>query len=380
MSTTVSVDGTSYEVPEDAERGWGTEVSNLIIALADSSLLIKGGSIPLTSEADFGTNFGLKSIYFKTGTALPAAAGVLRLANADTISWRNAANDADLVLKITTERMQYEGSDVVLSDSTDTLTNKGIDADTNTITNIDTAHLSAGTLIVATDLTGAADTNWPSTLAVKTYVDDSISANDDASEITYTPTTAADWPNPDPTSVQAGLDQLAAERTLETDFTAHTGDAANPHTVTATQVGLGNNDNTSDADKPISTLTQTALDAKEPTLPLTTRGDVLIRDAANATARLAVGTNLQVLTSNGTDISWQDPSGGGGGEASVLVTNDDSTEAGAVTILAGKRRWESEFDILVADTWTVAATAKLVVEGSLTVSGSLVVNGSCRIF
>jgi hypothetical protein len=36
----------------------------------------------------------------------------------------------------------------------------------------------------------------------------------------------------------------------------------NPHGVTASQVGLGNVDNTSDADKPISTATQTALDAK----------------------------------------------------------------------------------------------------------------------
>lgn len=36
----------------------------------------------------------------------------------------------------------------------------------------------------------------------------------------------------------------------------------NPHNVTATQVGLGNVDNTSDLDKPISTATQAALDLK----------------------------------------------------------------------------------------------------------------------
>lgn len=38
----------------------------------------------------------------------------------------------------------------------------------------------------------------------------------------------------------------------------------NPHSVTATDVGLGNLDNTSDVDKPISTATQTALDNKQP--------------------------------------------------------------------------------------------------------------------
>lgn len=42
----------------------------------------------------------------------------------------------------------------------------------------------------------------------------------------------------------------------------HTLDVANPHNVTKTQVGLGNVDNTSDLDKPISNATQAALDLK----------------------------------------------------------------------------------------------------------------------
>lgn len=41
---------------------------------------------------------------------------------------------------------------------------------------------------------------------------------------------------------------------------AHITDTNNPHSVTASQVGLGNVDNTSDADKPISDATQSALD------------------------------------------------------------------------------------------------------------------------
>ncbi|GBR77164.1 hypothetical protein NO2_1593 [Candidatus Termititenax persephonae] len=43
---------------------------------------------------------------------------------------------------------------------------------------------------------------------------------------------------------------------------AHTSDKNNPHGVTAAQVGLGNANNTSDANKPISTATQTALNAE----------------------------------------------------------------------------------------------------------------------
>ncbi len=43
----------------------------------------------------------------------------------------------------------------------------------------------------------------------------------------------------------------------------HKADKANPHGVTAEQVGLGNVNNTSDADKPISTAQQAALDQKQ---------------------------------------------------------------------------------------------------------------------
>ena len=42
----------------------------------------------------------------------------------------------------------------------------------------------------------------------------------------------------------------------------HIADTNNPHSVTKAQVGLGNVDNTSDLNKPISTATQTALDSK----------------------------------------------------------------------------------------------------------------------
>ncbi len=49
---------------------------------------------------------------------------------------------------------------------------------------------------------------------------------------------------------------------VQTDIDNHEADTANPHNVTKTQVGLGNVDNTSDVNKPISTLTQSALDLK----------------------------------------------------------------------------------------------------------------------
>lgn len=38
--------------------------------------------------------------------------------------------------------------------------------------------------------------------------------------------------------------------------------------------------------------------------PMTTRGDMIVRDSSNATARLAIGSANTVLKSDGTDISW----------------------------------------------------------------------------
>ena len=57
----------------------------------------------------------------------------------------------------------------------------------------------------------------------------------------------------------------------------HKADKSNPHEVTKSQVGLGNVDNTSDINKPISTATQTALDGKVPT-SRTVNGKALTSD------------------------------------------------------------------------------------------------------
>ena len=50
-----------------------------------------------------------------------------------------------------------------------------------------------------------------------------------------------------------------------TDLISHLANKSNPHDVTASQVGLGNVNNTADSDKPVSTAQQVALDGKVPT-------------------------------------------------------------------------------------------------------------------
>lgn len=68
------------------------------------------------------------------------------------------------------------------------------------------------------------------------------------------------------------------------NYDAHLIDHENPHQVTAAQVGLGNVDNTSDLDKPISTATQDALDEK---------ADNVVNGTAN---------NIVVLGDNGKTL------------------------------------------------------------------------------
>lgn len=62
------------------------------------------------------------------------------------------------------------------------------------------------------------------------------------------------------TNLNAEIERATnAEKQLNTTLTSHTNNKNNPHTVTKAQIGLGNCDNTSDANKPISTATQLAL-------------------------------------------------------------------------------------------------------------------------
>ena len=62
--------------------------------------------------------------------------------------------------------------------------------------------------------------------------------------------------------VTSAVQTQLGTKALASDLTTHTGNTSNPHSVTKAQVGLGSVDNTADADKPVSTATQTALNLK----------------------------------------------------------------------------------------------------------------------
>lgn len=58
--------------------------------------------------------------------------------------------------------------------------------------------------------------------------------------------------------------------------------------------------------------------------PMTTRGDIIVRNASNVTSRLGRGSASQVLTSDGTDVAWATPSAGGG----ITRTTQGTTSVG----------------------------------------------------
>lgn len=93
----VSLSGTSYPIPQVGSSPWGQNVTNWIVAASGSTGFVQlgGGTQTLTADLNLGASFGLISIYFKSRSANIAGSGVLRLANADIIAYRNHGNTAD---------------------------------------------------------------------------------------------------------------------------------------------------------------------------------------------------------------------------------------------------------------------------------------------
>lgn len=112
MSTSVSLNAVSYTIPAQGEGNWGTNVSNYLIALSTGVLQKAGGTFTLTADVDFGATYGLKSAYYKSRNT-PSTAGIVRLGNNESVGWRNAANSADLLLKLNASNVLEFNSSII---------------------------------------------------------------------------------------------------------------------------------------------------------------------------------------------------------------------------------------------------------------------------
>lgn len=143
------------------------------------------------------------------------------------------------------------------------------------------------------------------------------------------------------TGLQSSINASLAFKLEASDLAAHTGRTDNPHTVTKAQVGLGNVDNTSDADKPVSTaqseLIATKLDAAQKgaasgvaplgsdskvpaaNLPDTIDGTIQIRSGLDTDVGVAVLARDALLSAR--EIAWDESRKG-------LRVGDGSTPGG----------------------------------------------------
>lgn len=76
-------------------------------------------------------------------------------------------------------------------------------------------------------------------------------------------------------------------------------------------IGLSNVDNTADVDKPISTATQTALNGKISLSLVDAAGDLLVGSGVDTIARLAKGSEGQVLSVAAGAVGWVTPANAG---------------------------------------------------------------------
>lgn len=125
--------------------------------------------------------------------------------------------------------------EILTNSQTQTLTNKTFDANGtgNSISNLETADFAAGVVNTSVTLSGAADTQLPSALAVKTYVDSVAAGQDQASEISYSNITSGLVA----TNVQAAIDEVEGRLdTAELSLSGHISQATDAHDASAISV------------------------------------------------------------------------------------------------------------------------------------------------
>jgi hypothetical protein len=114
--------------------------------------------------------------------------------------------------------------------------------------------------------------------------------DDDASSIPFSPAVPGDW-DVVPSDVLAALDQLAAQIAggAVTSVNGYTGVV----NLVKGDIGLGNVDNTSDLNKPISTATQSALDGKA-SLTQATKSITFVIDGGSAVPTTGAYASIRV--------------------------------------------------------------------------------------
>lgn len=210
--------------------------------------------------------------------------------NIEPLTSPSLDSEGDIGMNSTSHKLEVRDNSatrsVVTEDGTATLTNKTFDADGtgNSITNIENADIKAGAAIDATKI---ADGSVSSTeFQYLGNVTSDIQTQIDSKAPTASPTFTGTITTP-----------LTASRAVVTGASSELASA----TTTATEIGYVSG---------VTSAIQTQLDEKVAKATLTTKGDIYAATATSTPARVAIGTDGQVLTADSASspgLKWADP-------------------------------------------------------------------------
>lgn len=342
-SVSVTVNGTSYPIPQTNEKGWGNNVTTWIQAISANTLQPSGGTFTLSADVDFGASFGLDSLYYKSRSSNVAGSGILRLANTDGVGFRNAANSGDLLLSpnATDGILNYNSVALANVSASQTLTNKtyqnaalsGNATLTGTTDSVQwvvkgnatqTSDLaewqnSSGTPLAKVDQSGnvtAASFIGPLTGAVTGNVTGNVSGT----SANVTGTVAIANGGSGQTTRQAAIDALSGTQSSGT-YLRSDGTHTALTSIQAADVPTLNQNTTGTA----SNVTGTVGIANGGT------GQVTANAALNALLPTQTGNSGKLLSTNGTSTSWTSAATGTVTSVQVSGANGLSFSGGPIT-------------------------------------------------
>lgn len=323
--TTTSVNSTTLEVT-DANitiNNGGTEASadlgtsGLTVEMSDATDVVIGFDSTLTSKMKVGEAGDEREIL----TATHTQSITNKTIDADNNTISNLAHGAEV--DDPSSGVHGVTGNIVGHTDTQTLTNKSIDADNNTISNIEVDNLKAGVLDIDLNAVSASDDTLASAKAIKAYVDQEIQTKDQAIEISYDNATSGLTA----TNVQTAIDEVEG-RSDNAD--AHIAASSGVHGLTGNVVG----------DTDSQTLTNKTIDSDSNTITNIVDADIKATAAIDAT-KLADGTvtntelqHINSVTSNVQDQLDTKPTRSTGDINETSFAGADSAANATVTGLA----------------------------------------------
>ncbi len=234
MTITKNINGVSVKIFETGESAWGPGTTDLLTRIVDAAIFTGStSSKPLVADLNLGASYGILTAYVASRTSPVGTTGLVRLANGDTITWRNAANNGNIVVAVNGQNM------ITIDGKATIVNNDGGDATKKIAFDSSTATASTTTTILS-----AASANQTVTIPdgsftiaknsdLTDHVGDTTGAHA-ASAISNTPSgnlTAID--------VQNALNELQSDidtRALASDLSNHLSDTVDAHDASAISV------------------------------------------------------------------------------------------------------------------------------------------------